>query len=64
MIGRAPQPYCTFAVTLAFPLSVKAHVRVLLPPLEQAPDQMASRPLVTDSVICFLPGASLQYTES
>ena len=45
------QPYCTLAVTLAFPLSVKAQVRVLSPPLEQAPDQMASRPLVTDSVI-------------
>jgi hypothetical protein len=45
------RPYCTFAVTLAFPLSVKAQLRVLPPPLEQVPDQMASRPLVTDSVI-------------
>jgi hypothetical protein len=27
------------------------HVFVLFPPLEHAPDQIASRPLVTDSVI-------------
>jgi hypothetical protein len=39
------------AVTLAAPPSVKVHVRTLLPPLEQAPDQMAERPLVTLSVI-------------
>ena len=45
------QPYCTFAVTLALPLSVKVHVRVSLHPLEQAPDQMASRPLLMDSEI-------------
>ena len=37
----------TFAVTLAFPFSVNVHVLVLLPLLEQAPDQIASRPLVT-----------------
>jgi len=28
------------------------HVLVLFPPLEQAPDQIASRPLVALSVIC------------
>jgi hypothetical protein len=33
------------------PLSVNVHVRCLLPPLEQAPDQIASRPFVTLSVI-------------
>jgi hypothetical protein len=35
-----------FAVTSAWPLSVNVHVRRLFPPLEQAPDQIASRPLV------------------
>jgi hypothetical protein len=39
------------ALTLAFALMVNVHVRCLLPPLEQAPDQIASRPLVTLSVI-------------
>jgi hypothetical protein len=43
--------YWTFAVTAAFALSVNVQVFTLLPPLEQAPDQMASRPLVTLSVI-------------
>ena len=38
-------------MTLAFAFSVNVHVRVLLPPLEHAPDQMASRPLLTLSVI-------------
>lgn len=33
------------------PVIVNVHVLVLLPPLEQAPDQMASRPLVTVKVI-------------
>jgi hypothetical protein len=37
---------------------VNVHVLVLLPPLEQAPDQMASRPLVTLSVTA-LPLAKL-----
>ena len=41
----------TFAFTLAFPFSVNVHVLVLLPLLEQAPDQIASRPLVTLNVI-------------
>jgi hypothetical protein len=43
--------YCTLAVTLAAPVNVKVHVRTLLPPLEQAPDQMAERPPLTLSVI-------------
>jgi hypothetical protein len=38
-------------VTDAVPVSVNVHVLVLLPPLEQAPDQMALRPLETRSVI-------------
>jgi hypothetical protein len=38
-------------VTVALPLNVKVHDLVLLPPLEQAPDQIASRPLVTLNVI-------------
>ena len=38
------------AVTDAFAPSVKVQVRVLLPPLEQAPDQIASRPFVTVKV--------------
>jgi len=43
--------YCTLAVTEAAPPSVNVQVRTLLPALEQAPDQMASRPLDTLSVI-------------
>ena len=43
--------HCTFAVTVAVPPSVNVQVFVLLPPLEQAPDQIASRPFVTLSVI-------------
>ena len=38
-------------MTDAAAVSVNVHVFLLLPPLEHAPDQMASRPLVTDSVI-------------
>ena len=38
-------------MTVAVALSVNVHVFVLFPPLEHAPDQMASRPLVTLSVI-------------
>ncbi len=41
----------TFAVTLALPLSVNVQVLLLLPPLEQAPVQTASRPFGTLSVI-------------
>jgi hypothetical protein len=43
--------YCTFADTDAFEFSVNVHVLVLLPLLEHAPDQIASRPFVTLSVI-------------
>jgi hypothetical protein len=39
------------AVTLALPVMVNVHVLCLFPPVEQAPDQIASRPLVTLSVI-------------
>ena len=38
-------------MTDALAFKVSAHVRVLFPPLEQAPDQIASRPLVTLSVM-------------
>lgn len=38
-------------MTEAAPPSVNVQVRTLLPPLEQAPDQMAERPLDTLSVI-------------
>ena len=44
-------PYCTFAVTEALPPKVNVQVLVLLPPLEQAPDQIASRLLLTRSVM-------------
>ena len=43
--------YCTFAVTVPAAASVNVQVFRLLPPLEQAPDQIASRPLLTVSVI-------------
>ena len=43
--------YCTFADTDAFAFSVKVHVFVLLPLLEHAPDQIASRPFVTLNVM-------------
>ena len=38
-------------MTDAVPVIVNVHVFVLLPPLEQAPDQIASRPFETLSVI-------------
>jgi hypothetical protein len=41
-------------VTEALPVIVNVQVLVLLPPLEQAPDQTASRPLDTLSVIAVL----------
>jgi hypothetical protein len=53
-LGRSPPlswRHCTFAVTAALPFSVNVHVLVLFPPLEQAPDQIASRPFDTLSVI-------------
>ena len=43
--------YCTLVVTAALPFKVNVHVRLLTPALEQAPDQIASRPLVTLRVI-------------
>jgi hypothetical protein len=43
--------HCTFPVTLAFPFRVNVQVLVLLALLEQAPDQIASRPFVTLSVM-------------
>jgi len=48
---RACACHCTFAVTDELPLSVNVHVLLLLPPLEQAPDQIASRSFVILSVI-------------
>jgi hypothetical protein len=42
--------YCTFAVTDAAAFSVRVQLFVLEPPLEQPPDQIASRPLLTASV--------------
>lgn len=43
--------YCTLAVTDAFAFSVNVHVRVFSLPLEHAPDQIASRPLLMLNVI-------------
>ena len=43
--------HCTFAVTDAVPMIVNAHVLLLFPPLEHDPDQIASRPFETLSVI-------------
>ena len=51
VIGTRNLPYCTLALTEAFALSVNVQVSVLLPPLEQAPDQTTSRPFVALSVI-------------
>jgi hypothetical protein len=48
--GRSSS-HCTLAVTEALPFSVNVQVFVLLPPLEQAPDQMTSRSFVARSVI-------------
>ena len=47
----SPSSYCTFALTDAFADSVNVHVLRLLPELEQAPDQIASRPFDTLNVI-------------
>ena len=43
--------HCTLADTVDAAESVNVQVLVFCPPLEQAPDQMASRPLETRSVI-------------
>ncbi len=46
--GLAASPsHCTLAVIAAAALKVNAHVLLLLPPLEHAPDQIASRPFET-----------------
>ena len=50
-MNRPRQRYCTLAVTAASALSVSVQVFVLLPPLEHAPDQTASRPPLTLNVI-------------
>jgi len=44
-------PHCTFTATDALLFNVKVHVFVLLPLLEQAPDQTASRLFETLNVI-------------
>ena len=71
VFGAGNLPYCTFPVTEALPVMVNVQVAVLLPPLEHAPDQMASRPLLTLKVIellvakpddCVLPTATLMPT--
>src|ERR1051326_739387 len=49
--------YCTFAVTDEFAFTVSVQLLVLAPLLEQAPPQIASRPLATLSVTT-LPGAT------
>src|SRR5690242_10812790 len=49
--------YCTFAPTDEFALRVRVQVLVLAPPLEHAPDQIASRPLATLRVMT-VPGAN------
>ena len=43
--------YCTLALTAAFAVSGNLHVFTLFPPLEHAPDQIASRPFDTLRVI-------------
>ena len=43
--------HCTLTLTVAFPPSVNVHAFVSFPPLEQAPDQTASRPFEILSVI-------------
>ena len=48
--GRGPARYCTFAVTDVGVFRVRLQLLALAPPLEQPPDQMASRPLLTVSV--------------
>src|SRR5437867_6087257 len=48
---RRRRGYCTLALTEALPVMVNVHVFALLPPLEQAPDQITSRVLEALSVI-------------
>ena len=44
---RGALRHCTFAVTVAAAVSVNVQLFVLPPPLEQAPDQIPSRPFDT-----------------
>ena len=53
----ASRCYCTFAVTDEFAFTVSVQLLALAPPLEQAPPQIASRPLATLRVTT-LPGAT------
>ena len=46
----ATRSYCTFAATDAAPVSVNVQLLVSFPLLEQAPDQIASRPFEIVSV--------------
>ena len=55
-VGDHQDRHCTFAVTAAAPDSVNVQVFTLLPPLEQAPDQMTSRPFEALSVIAVPAG--------
>ena len=50
--------YCTFAVTDVAAFRVRLQLFVSEPPLEQPPDQMASRPLLAVSVTT-VPAAKL-----
>src|SRR5262249_28064667 len=50
-LRRRRRCYCTLALTAVLPATVNVHVFALVPPLEQAPDQIALRPLETVSVI-------------
>ena len=54
---RGALRHCTFAVTVAAPVSVNVQLLVSLPSLEQAPDQIASRPFDTVNVT-LVPGAN------
>src|SRR5256712_503745 len=51
VLGAITPSHCTLAVSVAVPFRVKVQDFVLLPPLEQAPDQTASRPFETLNVM-------------
>src|SRR5262245_6486297 len=51
LMARRETSHCTEAVTDAAAVIVNVHVFVLLLRLEQAPDQIASRPFATESVM-------------
>jgi len=50
-VSKRSVVHCTFADTDAAPFRVNVHVFRLLPALEHAPDQIASRPFETLNVI-------------